>query len=417
MPCPINLIDEDPFSTYCRQQHYNPILTPPLFSPPSPPSTPLPAFTSPPTPTAASFPVPPCFVSPRCKWTFDVNPEGEAIQAPSSEAISPWSNTSELSSNSDSDGTDEATTPTSNGYYHPDSVEMGFLGDGGFGGPPPIRCDVKRKLSYTTLDSSPRVIASVPSLFPTFGDFLPTHFLDGDRTFDVDRAKSALGRALNDASSQVETSGLGLGLSFEDEQDRRRAAAARTQPAQEGFPFAPFGPSSPTSDSFTFHPSPSFRSASSITSSTNGHYFQDRHLTPLTPPCSRSSSRGPGASASPLPLTPPSSLRMNNVQLQCVPHPYSVGRTSPLFPSPPLARTEAYPLSPEDAELVARLHDGRIPTLEQLAPPEAVSASTGQTAQPIINTGNHGPMVKQTGDWNCGTCTFTVSSSTSHRNN
>ncbi|GAA5978664.1 hypothetical protein JCM11641_002805 [Rhodosporidiobolus odoratus] len=63
----------------------------------------------------------------------------------------------------------------------------------------------------------------------------------------------------------------------------------------------------------------------------------------------------------------------------------------------------AYPLSPADTDRIAKLHNGRIPTMQQLSPPE-VLPGIGQ--QPIVNTGNQGPMVVQAGDWRCGVCAF-----------
>lgn len=70
------------------------------------------------------------------------------------------------------------------------------------------------------------------------------------------------------------------------------------------------------------------------------------------------------------------------------------------------APSSDYPLSPTDVERIATLHNGRIPSLDQLAPPEHL---TSNTYEPIVNTGNQGPMVVQAGDWRCGTCSFVVS--------
>lgn len=72
------------------------------------------------------------------------------------------------------------------------------------------------------------------------------------------------------------------------------------------------------------------------------------------------------------------------------------------------APSSGYPLSPTDVERIATLHNGRIPSLDQLAPPEHLSSNA---YEPIVNTGNQGPMIVQAGDWRCGTCSFVVSRS------
>lgn len=113
----------------------------------------------------------------------------------------------------------------------------------------------------------------------------------------------------------------------------------------------------------------------------------------------------------------------------------------------PTIQQGAGQLSRTDSDLVARLHGGRVPTWEQLAPemtalpnPSAIipnqilsvdcspfnstgfgvgvgntSAANGVArageggGQAIVNTGNQGPMVVQAGDWKCGVCAFVVS--------
>ncbi|GAA6051422.1 hypothetical protein JCM3770_000512 [Rhodotorula araucariae] len=74
-------------------------------------------------------------------------------------------------------------------------------------------------------------------------------------------------------------------------------------------------------------------------------------------------------------------------------------RSSPGPASPSAAPYEDYPLSPADTDRIAQVHNGRIPSLQQLAPPPQNSAAH---AAPVINTGNQGPMVLQAGDWRCG---------------
>ncbi|GAA5990470.1 hypothetical protein JCM10908_007385 [Rhodotorula pacifica] len=68
------------------------------------------------------------------------------------------------------------------------------------------------------------------------------------------------------------------------------------------------------------------------------------------------------------------------------------------------SQSSGYPLSHVDVDRIAKLHNGRIPTLQQLAPPEHLCPTTSY--DPIVNTGNQGPMVVQAGDWRCGVCSF-----------
>ncbi|GAA5863322.1 hypothetical protein JCM8547_006946 [Rhodosporidiobolus lusitaniae] len=105
--------------------------------------------------------------------------------------------------------------------------------------------------------------------------------------------------------------------------------------------------------------------------------------------------------ASSLPSTPSSSLLPLPLPL-----PISSAAPYPLPVSPlPVTTEQAYPLSPQDTDRIAKLHNGRIPTLQQLSPPEAVSG-LGGVQPPIVNTGNSGAMVVQAGDWRCGVCAF-----------
>ncbi|GAA5989738.1 hypothetical protein JCM5350_000122 [Sporobolomyces pararoseus] len=85
------------------------------------------------------------------------------------------------------------------------------------------------------------------------------------------------------------------------------------------------------------------------------------------------------------------------------PSPFSSSRPSYVAPGPDTPSSNV-PLSPHDLAQVAALHNGRIPTLEQMAPTPQV-AQNG-VPPPIVNTGNQGRMVPQLGDWQCGTCTF-----------
>lgn len=70
------------------------------------------------------------------------------------------------------------------------------------------------------------------------------------------------------------------------------------------------------------------------------------------------------------------------------------------------AQSSEYPLTPSEVDCIAKLHNGRVPKLQQLAPPEHLCAAS---FEPIVNTGNQGPMVVQAGDWTCGVCGFIVS--------
>ncbi|GAA5934737.1 hypothetical protein JCM1841_006217 [Sporobolomyces salmonicolor] len=68
------------------------------------------------------------------------------------------------------------------------------------------------------------------------------------------------------------------------------------------------------------------------------------------------------------------------------------------------APTRCPTLSLEEVSRIAALHNGRIPTSQQMAPPMPPPADGLPPL--IVNTGNQGPMVVQVGDWRCGTCSF-----------
>lgn len=102
-------------------------------------------------------------------------------------------------------------------------------------------------------------------------------------------------------------------------------------------------------------------------------------------------------------------------ELEAIFRPRTVNRPALAQPGPAGVVTVAsastelpvgYPLSPEDVERVAKLHNGRIPSIQQLAPADNARSDK---YEPIVNTGNQGPMVVQAGDWRCGVCTFVVS--------
>ncbi|GAA5932415.1 hypothetical protein JCM1841_001380 [Sporobolomyces salmonicolor] len=229
--------------------------------------------------------------------------------------------------------------------------------------------------------------------------------------------------------------------------------------------FDPFGHVSPNTDSFTFFPSPGFKAGdakvtSSATqptstsaslrspepestsqsfptqqqqqhhSSTQGHTQLPGF--PITPPRTptRALSLRPTQHlqhSHSLPLPSPSPSRSTFLAVPVPPRgqalPASASSASyypsaspaaiPVAVSPApyeqassglsTASASAYPLSPADTDRIAKLHNGRIPTLEQLAPPEVAHPCS---QQPIVNTGNQGPMVVQVGDWRCGVCSF-----------
>ncbi|BGP57986.1 hypothetical protein JCM8202v2_005643 [Rhodotorula sphaerocarpa] len=95
-------------------------------------------------------------------------------------------------------------------------------------------------------------------------------------------------------------------------------------------------------------------------------------------------------------------------ELEAIFRPRTVNRPALAQPGPAGVVTVAsvstelpvgYPLSPEDVERVAKLHNGRIPSIQQLAPADNARSDK---YEPIVNTGNQGPMVVQAGDWRCG---------------
>ena len=152
---------------------------------------------------------------------------------------------------------------------------------------------------------------------------------------------------------------------------------------------------------------------------------------PLVPlPARRTLPPQPGP---PAPLAPPPFLGLDDHLFDTAtrstplaPPPHRRAAPFPLPPLPPLAPLPtpalaladspdmaharphtAYPLSPADTERIAQLHGGRVPSLQQLAPPQHEATA----AAPVVNTGNIGPMVVQVGDWRCGVCAYIVSSS------
>ncbi|GAA6060881.1 hypothetical protein JCM10212_000164 [Sporobolomyces blumeae] len=87
------------------------------------------------------------------------------------------------------------------------------------------------------------------------------------------------------------------------------------------------------------------------------------------------------------------------------PSPFAARRPSYVPPGPePSPSPPSVSLSPSALAHIASLHNGRVPTAEQLAP--APQDAADGSPPPIVNTGNQGKMVVQAGDWRCGSCTF-----------
>ncbi|GAA5872755.1 hypothetical protein JCM1840_004509 [Sporobolomyces johnsonii] len=229
--------------------------------------------------------------------------------------------------------------------------------------------------------------------------------------------------------------------------------------------FDPFGHVSPNTDSFTFFPSPGFKAGDAKVTSTStqptstsaslrspepeaapqsfpSQQQQQRYAStqgqtqlpgfPITPPRTptRALSLRPTQllqHSHSLPLPSPSPSRSTFLAVPVPPRGQVLPASAPsasyypsaspaavpraVSPAPyeqassglSTSSTAAYPLSPTDTDRIAKLHNGRIPTLEQLAPPEVAHPCS---QQPIVNTGNQGPMVVQVGDWRCGVCSF-----------
>ncbi|BGP27387.1 proteophosphoglycan ppg4 [Rhodotorula toruloides] len=279
--------------------------------------------------------------------------------------------------------------------------------------------------------------------FPSFGDFLASRQATEDEQAGV--------RVWVDGGEGGELIG-----ELEDEVGRLDLRKCKSEVPSPTMAFRPFSPvTHKRNDSFTFHPSPAFRidspapnppsSSLLLRSPEPKRYYHlpspvltrtpevphkglesslsHYHLPPFpgTPPFTPVDSTGP-------PHPPPKSytarpcpqfLAVPPQRAKTVTPPGAVSFFHPPPPPPasvvaltvssgPSAAADAfsseYPLSESDTAKIAALHNGRIPTLQQLAPPDHVFAAAGQ--QPIVNTGNVGPMVVQAGDWRCGVCSF-----------
>lgn len=231
--------------------------------------------------------------------------------------------------------------------------------------------------------------------------------------------------------------GLGLGLDLSSSRSSKPAQALSTAETRksrsiDGASFIPFG-LSPHSDEFVFHACPSLRSYALENPvsppSVQSHQVDDfrdyerQRQVYNTPPHSRDDSHTSSIGYDPtctIPTSPQdSTTRPSGGPLQKLFLPASL--PPPFVPSQPHSSPQspceqindpAYPLSLADTHLVASLHNGRVPTMEQLAPADPVEPGlvVGMIngSMPIVNTGNQGPMIVQAGDWKCGACAFVV---------
>ncbi|GAA6007506.1 hypothetical protein JCM11491_004189 [Sporobolomyces phaffii] len=276
--------------------------------------------------------------------------------------------------------------------------------------------------------------------FPSFGDFLPAvkkqeeqHQTNGlglsawDRTVDAETTSDKI-----DSLSRALARQLEITDDVNQKADTADACPTVASPLVGAAPFAPFSTFSPNTDSFTFFPSPDWKTR-------EGEERESKEAT-RTSASLRSPEPDAGLAAFPMrksasaltdsrPLsqvvvTPPSTPSRKQPhhaappmqQSRSLPTPIALSPSRPLFaPSPSPTRASfdqsprlhpgacsPYPLSAADTERIAKLHNGRIPTLEQLCP-EPIHPSA---QPPIVNTGNQGVMVVQQGDWKCGTCSF-----------
>ena len=258
-----------------------------------------------------------------------------------------------------------------------------------------------------------------PSLFPTFGDFLPPF-------------KATAGPHEEIEDKWGGSVGLGLFSSRVREEEERRNRAVESM----AFPFQSLSLDSPVSNGFTFHPSTAFSqigSSSLSPTSSPTSYFSNTsrpppthtqsysHSSPQRSPTYPTLSRKPS-----FPLTPP---RSRSSSLSHHHHPQAQSTSPPIYHSPTASKRvtqlsplpasfvpgikgltstipsptsksldggeQPYPLSAADTNRVAQLHEGRIPTLAQLAPPDLSTTAGGASTAAIINTGNVGPMVSR----------------------
>ncbi|GAA5960886.1 hypothetical protein JCM3765_007524 [Sporobolomyces pararoseus] len=277
--------------------------------------------------------------------------------------------------------------------------------------------------------------------YPSFGDFLPAIKKREEDAYkanglglgsweETHREAEETTSAKIDSLSRALADQLELQVKAEKNEPDSVERTQVSSPPTESSVFAPFATFSPNTDSFTFFPSPDWKtnktragSKEEVSASSADlrspepdiglSTFPMQKSLPVsqvivTPPATPV--RGPNylAVAPPmqqsrsLPISTSLSPSRSPFALPPSPSP-SPTRSSFLQPqSIPPHPTAGYPLSPIDTERIAKLHNGRVPTLEQLCP-EPVHPSA---QPPIVNTGNQGVMVVQQGDWKCGTCSF-----------
>ena len=264
--------------------------------------------------------------------------------------------------------------------------------------------------------------ASPPSLFPSFADFVRVPLSSqlgskGENKGWIRSEDECGSRALKtpDCSRNSNTE------SHPEAPSPLVGVRTHSYPRRDSdFTFNPFDTPDEVlearrSDSHPLHPSASGPFASSAQSYTALPATRARISTPQSTNCYAQQAEY----SYPLPVTPPHTpFRSASMPLHQAPHPPHAMHSLP--PSPPpyhpphfypsLPRQRTYPLSQVEAEAVAHAHNGRVPSLLQLAPP------SDSDHAPIINTGNQGPMIVQQGDWSCGVCGFVVSERRSAEN-
>ena len=302
----------------------------------------------------------------------------------------------------------------------------------------------------TIQDDGSLSLSPVANVFyPSFGDFLPAvkkqkEVLDGNAL-----GLSGWGEPIEEeksSSQRIESlsNSLSTRLALQDHVEEVKSGDEKptriASPVTGQSIFAPFASFSPNTDSFAFFPSPDWKASNrevgpmkttkETTLTSSSLLSPEPNLSLPTFPMQRSlSSSHVEPSRSHIILTPPSTPTRNTSYhtapsmqpSRSLPIPTAFSPTRSQFAAPSPTRmsfpqspvqlggggypSSPYPLSPADTERIAKLHNGRIPTLEQLCPEPAHPSAQ----PPIVNTGNQGVMVVQQGDWKCGTCSFVVS--------
>ncbi|GAA5877990.1 hypothetical protein JCM16303_002806 [Sporobolomyces ruberrimus] len=368
-------------------------------------------------------------------------------RTPPSHANRHFTNSSYSSDEASEDGDDVPPTPGDLGNYR--SIALVPYTDGGHS-----RGGVElRKLFAQGVGENSATIQADGSLslspvanvfYPSFGDFLPAvkrqeealktnglGLCDWDGPVEAQTTSDKIDSLSRSLTGQLDISNVSYSGTTTDS---AQVASPLTGTAASSSVFAPFATFSPNTDSFTFFPSPDWkandrgRDSKEGTATSASLRSPEPDAGPAAFPMQKSFSGSNGEShRSHVIVTPPSTPIRNPTyrtappmqQSRSLPVPVAMSPLRCAFaptPSPtrttfsqPQAQyegysqpTSSYPLSPIDTERIAKLHNGRIPTLEQLCP-EPVHPSA---QPPIVNTGNQGVMVVQQGDWSCGTCSF-----------